>query len=615
MDDKHEKQMMRNQTIAFILMAVVLVGYFLFFQPTPRKQPVQPPPAVTQQQQLPSEEAAEAPSPVEPAPPAWSELPSVPEITNPEAYEVGLADGQLDLTFTRVGARLKRAFVLPQNGGASQQVVPESSKPDTDAVYPLGLTFTEEGLRDQLNYRLWEVAEQTEHSVLFELTIPGRAVVDKRFTLDPGRHMLSVDVDWRNLTGHEQALGLDQTPAYYLTWGPDVSSGDTGTRSRQSIIWRKGEVNEQVVTSKMAKDGEPYYMATPGVDWIGVKSRYFVVALKPDFADGVALAEGEPKDFRVAVGVPRFDVPPGGTQKDAFSVYVGPSEQESLSHAWPSLATAQQFFTATWWWMDWFAKFLLTILNWFYAHVIANYGVAIIFLTIVVRLAMFPLTLKSMKSMKKMQLLGPELEKLKEKYGEEQQELNKKMMEMYRERGVNPLGGCFPMLLQMPVFIALYRMLWNAYELRGAHFFLWITDLSQPDHLVQLPWLHAVPLLGMFEWVNVLPILMGVSMVVSQKVTPTAGPSTNPQQKLMMTIMPVFFSFICYNMAAGLNLYILTSTLLGMLQQKFVRVGEIELKQKKKTPAAKKKQHFYTAAMARKRQMEKEAKKSKRKHR
>ena len=136
-----------------------------------------------------------------------------------------------------------------------------------------------------------------------------------------------------------------------------------------------------------------------------------------------------------------------------------------------------------------------------------------------------------------------------------------------------------------------------------------VSDAFGPDS----PSPGREPLVGMFEYVNLLPILMGVAMVVSQKVTPAAGPSTNPQQKLMMTIMPVFFSFICYNMASGLNLYILTSTVLGMVQQKFVRVGEIELKEKK-TPAAKKKQHFYTAAMARKRQMEKEAKKSKRKH-
>jgi YidC/Oxa1 family membrane protein insertase len=257
--------------------------------------------------------------------------------------------------------------------------------------------------------------------------------------------------------------------------------------------------------------------------------------------------------------------------------------------------------------MDWFAKLLLAVLNWFYGY-IPNYGLGIIFLTILVRVAMYPLTLKSMKSMKKMQLLGPEIEELKTKYSDNAQEMNKKMMELYKERGVNPLGGCLPMLLQMPVFIALYRMLWTAYELRGAPFFWWINDLSQPDRLFHLPWMKQVPFLGMFEYFNLLPILMGVAMVVSQKVMPVSGPAQNPQQKLMMNIMPVFFSFVCYRMYSGLSLYILTSTVLGMVQQKFTRVGEVEMKARK--PVGKR-QHFYTAAQARKRQLAREAKKEK----
>jgi YidC/Oxa1 family membrane protein insertase len=261
--------------------------------------------------------------------------------------------------------------------------------------------------------------------------------------------------------------------------------------------------------------------------------------------------------------------------------------------------------------MDWFAKLLLGLLNWFYAY-IPNYGLGIIFLTVIVRVAIYPLTLKSMKSMKKMQLLGPEMEELKKKYGDNQQELNKKMMEIYKERGVNPLGGCLPLILQMPVFIAFYRMLWNAFELRGAPFVGWITDLSKPDRMFPMPWMANVPFLGpMFEYLNLLPILMGVAMVLSQKVMPVSGPAQNPQQKMMMNIMPVVFSFMCYNMASGLNLYILTSTILGVVQQKFIRVADAELKEKKKAPS--KRQHFYTAAMARKRQVTREAKKEKKK--
>ena len=602
MEDKHEKDMMRNQLIAFILMALLVVVYFKFFLPPPPKQTTPAPQAAQSQQ----ETAQAQPAPAEPSLPGWPELPSVPEVGNPADYEVRLANQNLELVFTKVGARLKQATVLAGNSGGSQQLVPTADKPDTEAVYPLGLDFADPGLRDLLNSRLWEVGESSTESLVFELAIPGRGVIRKKFTLRPQSHVLDVEVSYQNAAAEKAAFGLDQTPAYYLNWAPDITSGEQkATAARQAIVWRKGGQNEEVLTAKLARNGAPYLMTTPGVDWIAVKSTYFVAALKPEFQNPVALAAGMPGNYRVGMGAPSFALAPGETQASRFRVYIGPNEHTALVQGWESLATAQQFFTPTWWWMDRFAKFLLAILNWFYLHIVANYGLAIIFLTAVVRIAMFPLTLKSMKSMKKMQLLGPELEQLKEKYGENQQELNKKMMEMYRERGVNPVGGCFPMLLQMPVFIALYRMLWYAYELRGAHFFLWMTDLSQPDRLFHLPQLANLPFIGMFEYVNVLPILMALSMVVSQKVTPTTGPATNPQQKLMMNIMPVFFSFICYNMASGLNLYILTSTVLGMLQQQFVHVRQVEL-QPKKTPP--KKQHFYTAAMARKRQAKKDSK-------
>jgi YidC/Oxa1 family membrane protein insertase len=262
------------------------------------------------------------------------------------------------------------------------------------------------------------------------------------------------------------------------------------------------------------------------------------------------------------------------------------------------------------------------VLNWFYGNVIANYGFAIIFLTIVVRTAMFPLTLKGMKSMKKMQKLAPEMEKIKEEVGDDQQEMQKRMMELYKERGVNPLGGCMPMLLQMPVFIALYRVYATAFEFRGAPFLGWITDLSEPDALFMLPFTIPVPFTANgIDSFNLLPILMGLAMVASTKIMPTSGPVQNPQQKMMMTLMPIFFSVICYNMASGLNLYILTSTLLGIVQNYFIHVGDDEVTPKpgatKKGKGGKKSKpkHFYAAAQARKRELAKEQRRDKKKGR
>jgi YidC/Oxa1 family membrane protein insertase len=611
-DNQNNKEMIRNQVVAFVLMIVALFAFMKFFPPGLQKKAAQQ----SQQQTAQTAPAATAPgSPSAPAAPNQAApvlnpaLPPIPEVVNPAEDEIRMADGDLHLTFTRIGARLKQAAVVV-NGGALQPLVPEQAAPDTQAVYPMGLWFQNERLGEELNWRRWDSSVSPDNrSVTFSIDLPGEAVIRKTFTLSDKRHVVDVRVDYENLAEQPQVVGMDQTPAYYLYWGPNVSSNDDKMGIKQAVVWRKDGKVTSLPTASMKNGGGPFvqYMGAP--DWLGLRSTYFLVAMKPGFESSQGIATGTPTEFKFGVSAPRFSIDKGAVQSNEFSVYVGPMERSALHAAWPTLTSALQFFQAPWGFMDWFAKVLLDILNWFYRF-IPNYGLAIIFLTILVRVAMFPLTIKSMKSMKKMQMLAPELQALKEKYGENQQELNQKMLEMYRERGVNPMGGCLPMILQMPILFALYRMLWSAYELRGAPFMLWITDLSQPDKLVQIPALASIPLLGIFASINVLPILMALSMVLQNKFAPMSGPAQNSQQKMMMAFMPIFLGFVCYNMASGLNLYILISTLLGIAQQRFTWVGDLELRPKKK--AVSKKQHFYAAAQARKRQMAKDAKRDKR---
>ena len=176
---------------------------------------------------------------------------------------------------------------------------------------------------------------------------------------------------------------------------------------------------------------------------------------------------------------------------------------------------------------------------------------------------------------------------------------------------MNPVSGCLPRFAQLPIFIALYRMLWSAYELRGAPFIFWIKDLSEPDRLLHVPALANLPwIFAHLQDINLLPILSALAMMASVKLTPMSGPVQNPQQKMMMTIMPVFFSVFCYSLASGLNLYILTSTVLGIAQSYVVRMQEVEKPEKVKP---KKKQHFYTAAVEKKKQAARDLKEKKRK--
>ncbi|HOJ32833.1 MAG TPA: membrane protein insertase YidC [Candidatus Hydrogenedentes bacterium] len=623
-DDDQDKSTAINQLIAIIAMTLLVVIWLQYFMPRPA--PVQTPPGAdspTQSVPVSSGSSEKDSGESNAGADTWPFLPPVAETTDPAADEVVLENENLRLVFTRVGARLKKAYVKLHNYGESEvQLVPEPLSPqdpssppvrEADVEYPLGLQFTEESIGAEVNRRRFDVVETTPQRVTFALNLPGVAQIRKTFTLADVPYVLDTAVEYTNQEPESRVLGIDRTPAFWLTWAPDVESADKLMGIRPSVVWRKEGKNTILQTSKLRPDDAHQ---TWDAEWIALKTTYFVVALKPEFTGAQTMAQGTQSHYRFGVAAPRFEVKPSETARFAFRLYAGPSQHDYLAAAWDTLPTTIRFFQSVDF-MDKFAKVLLAILNAFY-RVIPNYGIAIIALTLLVRLAMYPLTVKSMKSMKRMQMLAPEVEALKTKYKDDPQELQKKTMELYRERGVNPLGGCLPMVLQMPVFFALYRMLWCSYELRGAPFvllrfgdYVWIRDLSQPDRLLHLPFMQHVPFLGnTFDYLNLLPILMGIAMVASQKLTPTSTAMPNDQQRLMMNIMPIFFAFICYKMAAGLNLYILTSTVLGIVQNKWMPAGKVDLETKPKP--VRKKKHFYAAAQERKRRLAKEMKEASR---
>ena len=623
--------MQRNQLLAILLMTVLVVVWTYFFLPSSPTRPEPSEPVATtlegetglrdpfQPPSAPSPAPAETDAP----PPAPGEVALPPLAGEPESPEEDLlilSNDYLELVLTRVGARLKQATVkLGRDGEDSIQLVPQSLLlSDAEAVYPLGLLFSDEKLGDALNYRRWDVADtERPGQAAFEIEVPGYARIRKTFSLSEESHLLDVDVSYVNLAGERRLLGLDRKePAFSLYWGPNVSSGDLQKGARQNVVWRKDGSNIYQATSKfkMPNRGAWFNERVLDPEWAAICSAYFAVALKPEFESADAWYHGTPALFRVGVGAPRVELASGESVDYGFQVYVGPRGREALRNAWPTLDTVLAFFT-TFTFMDQFAKLLLTVLVWFHDHAVANYGLAIIFLTLLVRIVMFPLTWKSMLSMKKMSMLAPEMEKIKEECKDDQQEMQRRIMEMYRERGVSPLGGCLPMLLQMPVFIALYRMLWSAFELRRAPFILWITDLSEPDRFMTLPFSIPLPFSEHpLETLNLLPILMALSMVASQKLMPMSGPVQTPQQKTLMTIMPVFFAFITYNMASGLNLYILVSTLLGIAQNYIIRGIHVDVEPvKRKKPG--KPRHFYDVVRAKQREMNKEVRKQKQRSR
>lgn len=224
-----------------------------------------------------------------------------------------------------------------------------------------------------------------------------------------------------------------------------------------------------------------------------------------------------------------------------YMAFAGPKELGLLKSIDPKFEQIIDF-----WVLGSIAKPMLKLMKWFNS-VTGNWGVAIILLTLVVRMLVLPLYMSSYKSMKAMQKIQPQMKALREKYAKDPQQMNTEVMRLFKENKVNPLGGCFPMLLQLPIFMALYRVFSQSIELYQAPFILWIKDLSIKD-----PYF-------------VLPVLMGISMFIQQKITPTT--TTDPAQQKVLLFMPVFFSFLMLTLPSGLTLYIFVSTLFGIIQQ------------------------------------------------
>lgn len=290
------------------------------------------------------------------------------------------------------------------------------------------------------------------------------------------------------------------------------------------------------------------------VRWYAADAKYFTWIVLPEREWTVTRASlvGE-TGVRVAAADTAATLQPGDTVRAGARVFAGPKRTTLLEAAGKDLPDLIDY--------GWFAVvakplvFLMKASN----RVTGNYGIDIILLTILIKILFYPLTQKSMVSMRKMQELGPILKTLKEKYKGDSQRLNQETMNLYKTYKINPLSGCLPMLAQIPVFIALYKGLLVTIELRHAPFFLWVNDLSAPEHL----WDFAVA--GYTVPIRLLPLLMGVSMFVQQKMTPSAG--MEPAQQKMMLFMPIIFTFMFWSFPTGLVIYWLVNNILAIGQQ------------------------------------------------
>lgn len=316
-----------------------------------------------------------------------------------------------------------------------------------------------------------------------------------------------------------------------------------GPEDHRGYLYRLGTDVEHIAELKEPSDLHGQ------IPWAGIEDRYFLISLisRRVSPDQLLQLRNEGDFLNLALYPGDVSIPAQGRHEENFSLYTGPKDRDYLLGAGVGLEKAVDY--------GWFSVLAIPILKLLQIFHVAvkNWGVAVIVLTLVIKLLMNPLTVKSMKQMKEMQKLQPKLAALKEKYKDDRQRMNAETMALFRSHNVNPVGGCLPMLMQMPIYIALYKVLYNAIELRHAPFVGFYRDLSGPD-----PYF-------------VLPILLGISMVLQQKLTPSA--SADPTQKQMMMIMPVMFTAFMLFLPVGLVLYIFVNTAFSVLQQWMYQKG------------------------------------------
>jgi YidC/Oxa1 family membrane protein insertase len=390
-----------------------------------------------------------------------------------------------------------------------------------------------------------EVGSQPQVVTFRHLTDNG-ITIEKAYTFHPGSYLIDLAVRVTN-QGEQPVQGR-----LFLALR-NVLSEDAGGYGFAGPSGLIGGELEQV----KLKDVEE----TPNVDgkirWVAIEDRYFMTSIIPAQAlSGQMLMDYKDQQLQNRLAFSTKELQPAEGEAFDFKLFMGPKSLSLLRKLNNDLDRAIDFG-----WVDFFAKPCLMLMNFIYRF-IPNYGIAIIILTLITRAMFWPLAQKSYKSMGEMRKLQPLMQEIREKYKDDKAKMNQEMMTLYRTYKINPMGGCLPMLIQLPVFFALYRMLYQAIELRHAPFFGWITDLSAPDRLFEFGF--KIPFMDPPYGIPVLTIIMGASMILQQKMTPSPG---DPTQAKMMMLMPVIFTVIFINFSSGLVLYWLVSNIFSIAQQ------------------------------------------------
>lgn len=403
----------------------------------------------------------------------------------------------------------------------------------------------------------YEVVEETEDGAVYRRVLPSGVTVTRKLTFEPGRFAFHHEVILENKSAERKTAELDLVLVGAEREGERESGGMFAPQTDQlAAVCQAGGEYEKFPS----RDLEGTEGLKGSVGQVGLDRHFFLAAVVPDGGTKTlgctvtpwkqGSGDKAPVGLEVAIEHEALTLAPGETKSLSHLAYFGPKQLDLLQDFGHGLDENVDFG-----WFGFLSRPMLWVLVKVYENV-GNFGIAIILLTLLMKLLTFPLTQKSYVSMQQMKTLAPELKKLQQKYANDRATLGQKQMELYKEKGINPLAGCFPVLVQMPIWFALYRTLWNSVELYQQPFFSWITDLSQPD---------VSPLFG---W-PLLPLVVGVLMLGQTLMQPP--PQDQPQMKYVMWGMPIMFTFFMLQMPSGLSVYMITNSVLTIAQQAYIR--------------------------------------------
>lgn len=549
-----------------IIAIVVSLGIFLLWSQFFAPKSVDTPQETVQEQE--SQPPAVEPSPAQVPSPAPSSQPTVAtqpnmveELQTRAARTVSVETDLYRITLSEkgaavVGMTLKNYKETIEEDSPYKELVPTELMERND---PAVFTSFNDGSGLQLSSAVFTLdgderdvfVNEKPAELRFSYQLLSGLLIEINYRFSPDTYLIDVSVDLKNvqsapITG-QLALGLENLfqkgKRTFGFLGPSGMMDD----SLEQIALKK-------IAEKSPLEGH--------FQWIALEKPYFmsslifnepvqgkmVVSSSEDLVQNQLLFDLEP-------------IPAGGNTSLRYQLFMGPKKLSLLRQYGNGLDRAINFG-----WVDILAKPCLWFMNFIYRF-IPNYGVAIIILTIVTRLLFWPLARKSYKSMGEMRKLAPLMKEIREKYKDDKARVNQETMALYKTYKINPVSGCLPMVVQLPVFFALYRMLYQAIELRHAPFFGWIQDLSAPDRLFNFDF--KIPFMEPPYGIPVMTIIMGATMLLQQKMTPTPG--SDPTQAKMMMLMPIVFMVIFINFSSGLVLYWLVGNLVAISQQYFTQ--------------------------------------------